>query len=215
VLTLNATTEQELENQVNVHRWRKFEGSNPKAYEMIQLLQTLQKKLIDKTKEDDIKIKHITENEEMYLHCKALLANQVGPEAFEQVKEFERMLKDKQMQLRHMATELNMYQAQGKEYKHGIVKLDLEIANLKTKYIAEYYKNRKNSRENFNSIPNSALPRLPSQSDKFGETREGSARSHVDESGGDNHETIDHHDHETIEYHDKNVDVHNDLPMTQ
>lgn len=34
-----------------MHRWRKLEGSDPTAYEMIQKIQTLQKKLIAKTEE--------------------------------------------------------------------------------------------------------------------------------------------------------------------
>jgi hypothetical protein len=34
---------EELENPLNVHRWRKLEGSDPSTYEMIQKIQTLQK----------------------------------------------------------------------------------------------------------------------------------------------------------------------------
>lgn len=68
---------------------------------MIQLLQSLQRKLIERTREEDSKIKSLAEQEEIYLHCKTLLANQVGPEALEQVKDFEKMLSDKKMQLRH------------------------------------------------------------------------------------------------------------------
>merc|ERR1711988_187121 len=36
---------EELENPMNVHRWRKLEGSDPATYEMIQKIQTLQKRL--------------------------------------------------------------------------------------------------------------------------------------------------------------------------
>ena len=42
---------EELENPLNVHRWRKLEGSDPAAFEMIQRIQTLQKRLIVKTEE--------------------------------------------------------------------------------------------------------------------------------------------------------------------
>ena len=42
---------EELENPLNVHRWRKLEGSDPGTYEMIQKIQTLQKRLISKTEE--------------------------------------------------------------------------------------------------------------------------------------------------------------------
>ena len=42
---------EELENPMNVHRWRKLEGSDPATYEMIQKIQTLQRRLIAKTEE--------------------------------------------------------------------------------------------------------------------------------------------------------------------
>ena len=40
---------EELENPLNVHRWRQLEGSDPTAYEM--KIQTLQKRLILKTEQ--------------------------------------------------------------------------------------------------------------------------------------------------------------------
>merc|ERR1711861_111663 len=43
---------EELENPMNVHRWRKLEGSDPATYEMIQKVKTLQKRLIAKTEEE-------------------------------------------------------------------------------------------------------------------------------------------------------------------
>ena len=41
----------ELENPMNVHRWRKLEGSDPSSYEMVQKIQILQKRLLLKTEE--------------------------------------------------------------------------------------------------------------------------------------------------------------------
>merc|ERR1712048_1496478 len=38
---------EELENPMNVHRWRKLEGSDPHMFELIQKVRTLQKRLID------------------------------------------------------------------------------------------------------------------------------------------------------------------------
>ncbi|XP_053548975.1 cilia- and flagella-associated protein 58 [Bombina bombina] len=43
--------EEELENPMNVHRWRKLEASDPGTYELIQKIHTLQKRLISKTEE--------------------------------------------------------------------------------------------------------------------------------------------------------------------
>lgn len=41
----------ELENPVNVHRWRKLEGTDPMAHELIQKIHILQKRLLLKTEE--------------------------------------------------------------------------------------------------------------------------------------------------------------------
>ena len=37
---------EELENPLNYHRWRKLEGTDPDTWEMLQKIQTLQKRLI-------------------------------------------------------------------------------------------------------------------------------------------------------------------------
>jgi predicted RNase H-like nuclease (RuvC/YqgF family) len=42
---------EELKNPMNVHRYRKLEGTDPETYEMIMKIQTLQRRLIAKTEE--------------------------------------------------------------------------------------------------------------------------------------------------------------------
>jgi len=42
---------EELENPLNYHRWRKLEGTDPDTWELLQKIQTLQKRLIKKTEE--------------------------------------------------------------------------------------------------------------------------------------------------------------------
>jgi len=42
---------EELENPINIHRWRKLEGTDPEAHEMIQKIQVLQKRLLAKSEE--------------------------------------------------------------------------------------------------------------------------------------------------------------------
>ena len=42
---------EELENPLNVHRWRKLEGSDPTAFELIQKIELLQKRLIKKSEQ--------------------------------------------------------------------------------------------------------------------------------------------------------------------
>merc|ERR1712113_981805 len=71
---------EELENPMNVHRWRKLEGSDPVMYEMMQKVKTLQKRLISKTEEAVEKDLALQEKEKLYLEMKNLLSKQPGPE---------------------------------------------------------------------------------------------------------------------------------------
>ena len=76
---------EELEHPLNVHRWRKLEGSDPTTYELIRKVQMLQKRLISKTEEVVEKDLAIQEKEKLYCELKQILARQPGPEAIEQL----------------------------------------------------------------------------------------------------------------------------------
>ncbi|CAF2094448.1 unnamed protein product [Rotaria magnacalcarata] len=67
--------EEELENPMNVHRWRKLEGSDPSTFELIQKIQLLQKRLIQKTEEVVQKELLIQEKEKFYAELKRILGN--------------------------------------------------------------------------------------------------------------------------------------------
>ena len=102
---------EELENPLNCHRWRKLEGTDPDTWEMLQKIQTLQKRLIKKTEEVVEKDVIIQEKEKLYNELKNLLARQPGPEVAEQLSIYQQNLKEKTSQMKAMAAELNMYQA--------------------------------------------------------------------------------------------------------
>ena len=119
---------------MNVHRWRKLEGSDPATYEMIQKIQTLQKRLIGKTEEVVEKDLLIQEKEKLYVELKNILARQPGPEVAEQLSVYQQNLKEKTRQMKAMASELNMYQAQINEYKYEVERLSRELQEVKRKY---------------------------------------------------------------------------------
>merc|ERR1712174_47637 len=71
---------EELENPMNVHRWRKLEGSDPAMYEMMQKVKTLQKRLIAKTEEVVAKDLNIQDKEHLHKDLTSVLEKQPGPE---------------------------------------------------------------------------------------------------------------------------------------
>lgn len=131
---------EELENPINVHRWRKLEGSDPATFELIQKIQTLQRRLIAKTEEVVEKGLVIQEKEKLYTELKGILARQPGPEVAEQLTVYQQNLKQKTRQMKAMASELNMYQAQVNEYKYEMERISRELQEVKRKY---YQKKRK------------------------------------------------------------------------
>merc|ERR1712137_867949 len=104
--------QEELENPMNVHRWRELEGSDPATFEMIQRVKKLQKDLIGKTEEVIEKEAQIQEKEKLYVQLKHIIARQPGPEVAEQLAWYSQNLKEKTKQMQQMASELEMYHNQ-------------------------------------------------------------------------------------------------------
>merc|ERR1711953_1229472 len=71
---------EELENPMNVHRWRKLEGSDPAMFELIQKVRQLQKRLIAKTEDVVAKDLEIQEKDRLHRELTGILEKQPGPE---------------------------------------------------------------------------------------------------------------------------------------
>eukprot|EP01027_Heterolobosea_sp_BB2_P017185 GEZU01024372.1.p1 GENE.GEZU01024372.1~~GEZU01024372.1.p1 ORF type:complete len:533 (+),score=236.28 GEZU01024372.1:696-2294(+) len=132
---------EELENPMNVHRWRKLEGSDPGTYEMIQKIQTLQKRLIAKTEEVVEKDLLIQEKEKLYIELKNILARQPGPEVAEQLNVYQENLRKKTAQLKSLQAELNMSQTRVRDLKYDIERVQRELQDIRKKYFEEKKKN--------------------------------------------------------------------------
>uniref|UniRef100_A0A7S4IY97 Cilia- and flagella-associated protein 58 central coiled coil domain-containing protein n=1 Tax=Odontella aurita TaxID=265563 RepID=A0A7S4IY97_9STRA len=128
---------EELENPLNVHRWRKLEGSDPATYEMIQKIQLLQKRLIKKTEQVVEKESIVHEQEKHILELKKILARQPGAGVAEKLSAYQNGMKEKQRQMKAMAGELNMHQAQVNEYKYKIDLLNNELHDMKRKFFEQ------------------------------------------------------------------------------
>merc|ERR1719181_2580510 len=128
---------EELENPMNVHRWRKLEGSDPATDELIQKVKTLQKRLISKTEEAVEKDLQIQEKEKLYVEMRNLLQKQPGPEVVEEVAKQQQILKERTKGMKSMAAELNMYHAQLNDYKDEIERLTKELQDTKRRYFEQ------------------------------------------------------------------------------
>lgn len=103
---------EELENPINVHRWRKLEGTDPDTFEMLQKIHALQKRLIKKTEEVLDKGKDLNQKEKQIGELKLMLARQPGPETADAIEVYQKNLSEKGKQMKAMGAELDMYQNQ-------------------------------------------------------------------------------------------------------
>merc|ERR1712025_1088020 len=124
----------DLETPMNVHRWRKLEGTDPTANEMRRKIEKLQKSLIKKTEQVVEKELDVQANKKLCVELKNTLARQPGPEVAEQLSVYQQNFKEKTRQMKSMAAELNMFQAQTNEFKYEIQRLEQENSDLKRKY---------------------------------------------------------------------------------
>eukprot|EP00948_MAST-09A_sp_MAST-9A-sp1_P000347 g347.t1 len=132
---ITALTE-ELERPLNVHRWRKLEGSDPNKFELVTRIHSLHKTLINQTQEIVDKDNEIKEKEKLYIELKNVLARQPGPEVAEQLEVYQQNLKDKNRQMKAMKSELEMYTAQVAEYKFEIEGLIMQQKRVKEAFFA-------------------------------------------------------------------------------
>jgi len=138
---------EELDNQMNVHRWRKLEGSDPNRYSMIQRTHKLQKMLIRKTEEVAEKDALIQQKEKLYVELKAILARQPGPEVAEQLGIYQANLSEKQKQMKAMVSELTLHRQQVSDLKLEQESIHQKMAAVKKKYFAIRQRERRQMTE--------------------------------------------------------------------
>ncbi|XP_070700110.1 cilia- and flagella-associated protein 58 [Pempheris klunzingeri] len=134
--TTNSILEEQLK-PINIHRWRRLEGSDPGKYELIQKIQSLQKRLIAKTQELEERELLLQEKEKLYVELKHILARQPGPEAAEQLQQCQWTIRERTKKLKALIAELRMLDSKMNEYKSENQRLANELANIKRKYLSQ------------------------------------------------------------------------------
>nr|CAD7448737.1 unnamed protein product [Timema bartmani] len=135
--------EEELQNPLNVHRWRKLEGSDPDTYELLQKIQLLQKRLLAQSDAAIERENRLRESERLYINLRQLLARQPGPEMSIRLQRTQRALKDRGRKMKCLISELNMYESQAAEYKFDLERVSHELNDAKKKYFVQKRREQK------------------------------------------------------------------------
>jgi len=128
---------EELENPMNVHRWRKLEGADPQSFALINKIRTLQTRLIAKTQDCHELDQRIVKKEHLYLDLKSLLARQPGPEILEAYEVYNKQVDEKKKQLNSMLTELGSYSQQIQDFTDESERRSRELHEIKNRYFKQ------------------------------------------------------------------------------
>ncbi|KAL8436075.1 hypothetical protein Efla_002065 [Eimeria flavescens] len=122
---------------MNVHRWRRLEGSDPAKLELVKKIQSLQKRLIAKTEEVIDRDLQIQEREKLFVQLKTDLDKQPTAEVFEQMQTLQTDVRTKTKQLRAAVSELQCLHKEVTAKKDEIERLHKELEAIKNCYIEE------------------------------------------------------------------------------
>jgi hypothetical protein len=127
---------EELSNPVNVHRWRKLEGTDPASYDLVQKAQVLQRRLIAKTEAVVERDLQLADKDKEVAALREQLNGAPGPEVVEQLAAVRIALNDRTRELKAVASEVNMAQAQVAEFKFEADRAARELAEAKAALFA-------------------------------------------------------------------------------
>jgi chromosome segregation ATPase len=131
----NKVLQLELENPLNVHRWRRLEGKDPETLELIQKINNLQRRLISKQEdliEKDMKIEEINK---LYAESKIQISRQPKYDVHDEIRNLREELRRKNDRILILTTESNMYQVETSKTKKILDGMNEELNTVKQKYL--------------------------------------------------------------------------------
>ena len=123
----NKVLQTELENPLNVHRWRRLEGKDPETLELIQKINQLQKRLISKQEDLIDKDMKIEEIQKLYNEAKIQLSRQPKYDIHVEIRNLKDELKRRHDKIIVLSTESNMYQIETSKAKKIIEGMNEEL----------------------------------------------------------------------------------------
>ncbi|XP_015520756.2 cilia- and flagella-associated protein 58-like [Neodiprion lecontei] len=159
--------EEEVQNPLNIHRWRKLEGSDPETYELLSKIQILQKRVLKMCAAMIQKEKKIKEGEKLYMNLRAVLSKQPGPEVIITLQKTQKALRERGKKMKCLIAELNMSESQVNEYKFDLERMNKEMCSLKNKFYLQKKKEQRTNEAKIIDLSEPIFPPVPVYHKKF------------------------------------------------
>ena len=126
--------EDETKKHLNIHRWTKLEYSDPEKFELIQQINSLQRRLNAKTEEVAKKEEIIQEKEKLYIKLKHIVARQSGMDMEEPLSKYKAKIKEEGQRLKKLKEEIKNYRLEIKNYEYEIKRIVNDTEKLKKEW---------------------------------------------------------------------------------
>ncbi|XP_069362955.1 cilia- and flagella-associated protein 58-like [Maniola hyperantus] len=126
--------EQALETPLNVHRWRKLQGTDPESVTLTQKLRLTQKKVLAQSEMLVLKDRELKETKNLYGAVKDMLALQPSPEIQQTLNRTQRALAQRTVKMKCLIAELSMRERQVTDLRLELERVNGELATSKQKY---------------------------------------------------------------------------------
>nr|XP_033339390.1 cilia- and flagella-associated protein 58-like [Megalopta genalis] len=150
--------EEEVQTPLNIHRWRKLEGSDPSKFELLKKIQILQKRIIRMASELVDREKQIKDTEKLYMNLREILSNHPGPQVTVSLNKTQKALRERGKKMKCLLAEVSMYEVQVGEYQVGLDRMSGEISELKRKYYTQKRLIQKSKESKLKPMAESLLP---------------------------------------------------------
>ncbi|KAJ0170912.1 hypothetical protein K1T71_013684 [Dendrolimus kikuchii] len=126
--------EEALETPLNVHRWRKLQGTDPESVRLTQKLRLTQKKVLAQSEVLVLKDRELKETKNLYNAVKDMLALQPSPEIQVTLNKTQRALTQRTMKMKCLIAELSMREKQVSDLRLELDRVNGDLHSFKQKY---------------------------------------------------------------------------------
>ncbi|CAK1594342.1 unnamed protein product [Parnassius mnemosyne] len=126
--------EEALETPLNVHRWRKLQGTDPETVRLTQKLTLTQKKVLAQSEMLVLKDRELKETKNLYGAVKDMLALQPSPEIQQTLVRTQRALAQRTTKMKCLVAELGMRERQVSDLRRELDRANGDLNSFKQRY---------------------------------------------------------------------------------
>ncbi|XP_011063040.1 PREDICTED: coiled-coil domain-containing protein 147-like [Acromyrmex echinatior] len=122
--------EEEIQTPLNIHRWRKLEGTDPTTFELVKKVQILQERILKMSTDIIQKERKLNDTEKLYMNLRDVLSKQPNLQKETSLNKVQNILRKRGEKIKCLTAELNMYESQVGGFKDDMTTMTNEMCEL-------------------------------------------------------------------------------------